>query len=58
MLFRDVYMKFIDPYLQIDQVSDWDNNADMYLLDPDAPLPAELQDSAADLDSATSTNEG
>ena len=51
-------MKFIDPYLQIDQLSGWDNYADLYLLKPDVELPVKLQDSGIDISSASSTVEG
>ena len=51
-------MKFIDPYLQMDQMSGWDNHADVYLIKPDIELPAKLQDSGIDISSASSTSEG
>ena len=58
VLFRDVYMKLIDPYLIVEQFASWDNYADLYVLTPNGIVPAALQDESLNVHYATSTSAG
>ncbi|KAK3304862.1 uncharacterized protein B0T15DRAFT_537846 [Chaetomium strumarium] len=70
VLFRDVFMKFVYPYLieeiregKGEQVKDWDNHADLWLLRDGLPVPTELLSSSegvvgVDVAAAVRSSEG
>jgi hypothetical protein len=51
-------MSLVDPYLQTEQISNWDNYADIYILRPNSTVPAALREASVDAERASASSQG